>query len=511
MSRRGNVEYVTVGDAFRIDLPDFKRVRGGAGRFRGLRCIHTHLRGEKLTRDDLTDLALLRLDAMVAIEVDDAGVPSRAHYASLRPPGEADGSVDVHEPLPPARLDFDFLEWIEALEDRFAQGQRGIQVEGEGERAILVGLMVGPDKHAEERMIEMRELARSAGVGILDTIIQRRTQPDPRYVLGKGKIQDLVVRAWQQGADLVLFDRDLSPTQIRHITDLVEARIVDRTQLILDIFAQHATTRAGKVQVELAQLRYRLPRLAGRGESMSRLAGGIGGRGPGEMKLEVDRRRARDRIRRLERELQQIAQRREQHRAKRRRAGLPVVSIVGYTNAGKSTLLNRLTRSEVHTADQLFATLDSSARRLHLPVRPGTQPPEASSHARDVILTDTVGFIRDLPADLVAGFRSTLEEIQDACVLLHVVDASNPSAEEQVAAVRETLSQLDLGDKPELLVLNKSDRLPPEQAEHLAARLGGVAVSALSGAGLDPMLYALQGVIRREAPPLESTLAVGGA
>ena len=499
VSRNGNVEYVMVGDAFSIELPDFKRVRGGSGRFRGLRCIHTHLRDEPLTRDDLTDLALLRLDAMVAIQVNDAGLPRVAQYASLRPPDASGETVEVYEPLPPSRFEFDFLDWIEALEDRFAEGQRGVHVEAGQERAILVGVALGRDSEAEERLQEMRELARTAGVAIVDTVQQRRERADARYLIGKGKLQDLVVRAWQVGADLVLFDRDLTPGQIRHITDLVETRIVDRTQLILDIFAQHARTREGRLQVELALLRYRLPRLVGHGESMSRLAGGIGGRGPGEMKLEVDRRRARDQIRRVERDLKTISRQRETRRAKRKREGLPVLSIVGYTNAGKSTLLNRLTRSEVHTADQLFATLDSSSRRLRFP------------RERDVIVTDTVGFIHDLPPDLIAGFRSTLEEIQDAHVLLHVADASKPNVESHIESVRETLSALGLDEIREFLILNKCDRLDPEDAKRLAQQLGGVAISARTGDGLEAMIYCLETLVFPEESLSKTSLAAGRA
>ena len=476
VNRGGGVEYVTVGDPFRIELPDFKRVRGGAGRFRGLRCIHTHLRGEPLTRDDLTDLQLLRLDAMVAIRVDDQGLPGVAEYASLRPPNDDGETVEVHPPLPPGQLDFDFLDWIESLEDAFAEGQRGIEVDGSGERAILVGVSIGRDLRDEERLNEMRELARTAGVAIVDVVTQRRSSPDPRYLIGKGKLQDLVVRAWQRGAELVLFDRDLTPAQNRHITDLVEARIVDRSQLILDIFAQNAKTREGRIQVELAQLRYRLPRLVGRGESMSRLAGGIGGRGPGEMKLEVDRRRVRERIRRLRGELERVARQRKTRRAKRRQEQIPILSIVGYTNAGKSTLLNRLTRSEVTTADRLFATLDPSSRRLRFP------------RERDVIVTDTVGFIHDLPPDLIAGFRATLEEIHDAHFLIHLADASSPDVEVHIEDVRELLEELGLGDKPECLVLNKCDTLPAKEAAALARQLGAVPISAKTGAGVMELL-----------------------
>jgi GTP-binding protein HflX len=476
VSRAGDVEYVTVGDPFRIELPDFKRVRGGAGRFRGLRCIHTHLRDEPLTRDDLTDLQLLRLDAMVAIRVDDRGLPTVAEYASLCPRKPDGDTVEVHPAVPPSLLEFDFLQWIEDLETEFARSQRRSDLDGAGDRAILVEVAIGPDPRAEERLEEMKELARTAGVAVVDVVRQRRSTPDPRYLIGKGKIQDLVVRAWQLGADLVIFDRNLTPGQVRHITDLVEARIVDRTQLILDIFAQHARTREGRIQVELAQLRYALPRLVGRGESMSRLEGGIGGRGPGETKLEVDRRRVRDRIRRLDRELEQIALRRATRRAKRVREGLPVLSIVGYTNAGKSTLLNRLTDGEVVAEDKLFATLDPSSRRLRFP------------RERDVIVTDTVGFIHDLPPDLVAGFRATLEEIHDANLLLHVADASSPDVEVHIEDVRKILKELGVGEIRECLVLNKCDRLPSEEAATLARQLGGIPISALKGQGLEELL-----------------------
>ncbi len=387
-----------------------------------------------------------------------------------------------HPPVAPSQLDFDFTEWIDELETRFGEAQKGIAVEGAGERAVLVCMEIGNDPLADERCDEMKELARTAGLQIVDVLRQRRPKPDPRYLIGPGKIKDLVTRAWQRGATLVLFDRDLSSAQIRGITDIVEARIVDRTSLILDIFAQHAKTKEAKLQVELAQLKYRLPRLAGSGqtEGLSRLMGGIGGRGPGETKLEVDRRRVRERITLLERGLKDVAQQRETRRARRNREGLPVLSIVGYTNAGKSTLLNRLTKSEVYAADQLFATVDTSARRLRTP------------RERDVIITDTVGFIRDLPTELVAGFKSTLEEIRDATVLLHVVDASSDQAKPQIEAVREILAELGLAEKPELLILNKADRLSAEQREAVAKRFVGICVSALNGEGIPEMLAAAE-------------------
>jgi GTP-binding protein HflX len=486
-----------VGDASRIELPDFKRVRAGRGRFRGLRLIHTHLRGEGLTRDDLTDLQLLRLDAVVAVLVGEDGLPGLAHFASLRPPDASGELVEHHAPLPPSQLDFDFGEWIAELEERFGAEQAGIATGTGADKAILVSVSLGPDPDFEERTLEMRELARTAGVEIVDVVHQRRPKPDPNYLIGRGKLQDLVLRAWQRGVDLVLFDRNLTPLQVRHIGDLVETRIVDRSQLILDIFAQHAQSAEGRLQVELAQLRYRLPLLVGHGESMSRLAGGIGGRGPGESKLETDRRRVRDRIRSLEQGLRRLERQRGVQRARRNREGLPILSIVGYTNAGKSTLLNRLTRSDVVAEDKLFATVDPASRRLRFP------------RERDVIVTDTVGFIRDLPPDLIAGFKATLEEIRDARVLLHVVDASSESLEAHIEAVRGILRELGLDDKPECLVLNKCDRLEPVAVERLARRLGALPVSALDGSGIEALLEHLDPLLFPERGELRGTAAGG--
>jgi GTP-binding protein HflX len=347
---------------------------------------------------------------------------------------------------------------------------------------------------------ELRELARTAGVTVVDVVTQQRGRPDGRTLLGAGKLEDLVVRAFQHDVDLVIFDQDLSPVQARNLTERLDLRVIDRTQLILDIFAQHARTRDGKLQVELAQLRYLLPRLAQQADrSLSRLAGGIGGRGPGETKLEIDRRRVRERVARLERELAHLRRERESRRKRRERRELPVLSIVGYTNAGKSTLLRSLTGTEVLVADTMFATLDPTSRRLRFP------------REREVIVTDTVGFIRDLPPELVAAFRATLEEIADASLLLHVVDASAPDYERRIAAVREVLAQIGMGATPELLVFNQIDRLPPGEGEAIAARHGGVAVSALARRGLEDLVAradAMLGEGEAEAPA--RTAAQGG-
>ncbi len=476
LDRRGAVQHVMVGDSHSIELPDWGRLRAGRGRLRGLRCLHTHLADEGLTRDDKTDLLLLRLDAMVTIGVDDEGLPTLAHTAALKPASTDDDGVELLAPRPPAQYDLDFQTWIRDLEEELSRtvGAREI---GDRERAILVSVTAGRSGYdLESHVAELRELARSAGVEIVDVVTQNRPRIDPKTVLGSGKLKDLVIRAFQRHVDLVIVDQDMTPTQARNLAARMELRVIDRTQLILDIFAQHATTRDGKLQVELAQLKYRLPRLAQRAEvSLSRLAGGIGGRGPGETKLEVDRRRTRDRVTRLERELEKLGAQRENRRQRRGRRAVPVLSIVGYTNAGKSTLLRALTKTEVYVADKMFATLDPVSRRLRFP------------REREVIITDTVGFIRDLPSDLVTAFRATLEELDDASLLLHVVDASRPDCDRRIEAVHGVLQEIGM-EAPELLVFNQIDKLDPGEGEALASRHGGVAVSALNRIGLRTLL-----------------------
>jgi GTP-binding protein HflX len=475
VDRAGAVTHVMVGDPRGIELPDWGRMRAGRGRLRGLRCIHTHLAEEGLSQDDLTDLAQLRLDAMVSVAADEQGLPGRAHGAALLPANRDGSGIQLLPALPPSQLDLDFEDWIRALEEELARATPVHEVSG-GERAILVAVS-GSRRAAELEAAsdELRELARSAGVAVVDAITQHRPQVDPRTVIGAGKLQELVIRCFQQDVDLVIFDGELTPTQARNLAERLDLRVIDRTQLILDIFAQRASTRDGKLQVELAQLRYLLPRLAQRDTSLSRLAGGIGGRGPGETKLEVDRRRVRDRVARLERELAILKRQRAGRRARRSRRGLPVLSIVGYTNAGKSTLLAALTRRPAHVEDKMFATLDPASRRLRFP------------REREVIVTDTVGFIRDLPPELMTAFRATLEELREADLFLHVVDAS-ADFERRIAAVHDVLREIGLADRPELLVFNKIDRLPPGHGRALAERHSGVAVAALEGSGLAALL-----------------------
>jgi len=490
VNRFGEVEYVVVGDERGLLIPELSDYPLGKKLLRGLRLIHTHLKGEPLTDDDLTDLAMLRFDLISALLLNPHDLAITIQNASLTPsaPTAAPYSVDPPQPLNRFQLDFaTFVAERESALQRAAKGAR--EVRGGEERGILVSVTTQPSGEAVDSMEELKELARTAGVEVLDTLIQRPRQFNPRYLMGEGKMREVVIRALQLGASLLVFDQELSPAQVRSISEMTELKVIDRSQLILDIFARRATSLDGKVQVELAQLKYLLPRLTGRGVQMSRLMGGIGGRGPGETKLEVDRRRIRDRIAKLERELAELSHGRYQRRQKRVRSGLPIVSIVGYTNAGKSTLLNTLTRSDVFTENLLFATLDTSTRRLRFP------------REREVIITDTVGFIRSLPRSLMGAFKATLEELQDADLLLHLVDCANPRCEEQIGQVEQILEELELADKPRILVFNKSDQLADlkrrdplsfMKVRQLARRYGAISVSALDGATLEPLLTEME-------------------
>jgi GTP-binding protein HflX len=488
VDRKGNIEHVIVGDQNKLYLPDLGPRRAGAGRLRGVRLLHTHLRTEPLTRDDFIDLAKLRLDLVGAIMMTHDGQLGPLSVAHLLPPNPDNEQWRVLEPISAHELQRnrapDFQELIRALEDEFAAQAHAARVVDDGrDRAVLVQVLIGriTPEEAEARVHELKELCRTAGVRVLDVVTQRRPQVDPRTLIGKGKLDELVTRALQADATMLVFDHDLNPAQARAITDATELKVLDRTMLILDIFAQHAHSRDGKLQVELAQLKYTLPRLQEKNTMMSRLTGGIGGRGPGETKLEVNRRRARDRIHQFEQQIKQLGRRREQKRALRTRNEMPIVSIVGYTNAGKSTLLNTLTEGDVLVEDKLFATLDPTSRRLRFPSE------------REIIITDTVGFIRDLPKDLVAAFRATLEELEEADLLLHVVDAADGARESHIRAVERILDELKLGDKPRMIVFNKCDKLSAEQVIELAAeREKSIAISAKDARTTKPLLVAME-------------------
>jgi GTP-binding protein HflX len=485
ISRRGEIAYVIAGSNREIMIPSLDGFRSSSTRFKGLRLIHTHLNGEGLTTDDLTDLALLRLDLVCAIEAGEDGLPGYAHTAHLIPENPEGKYWLVMERARPSEIDLNFTAFIQALESEFTKKQRTRKVDST-DRAILIRVETNPLADSKTSLDELKELAWSCGVEVFDSIIQYRDQIDPRFLLGKGKISDLVIKALQIGANLLIFDHELTPAQIRSIADFTEMKVIDRTQVILDIFAQRAHSREGKLQVELAQLKYLLPRLVTKNTAMSRLTGGIGGRGPGETKLEINRRRVRDRIHRLERELHDIEKSRGQRRIKRERMELPIISIVGYTNAGKSTLLNTLTKSSVFTEDRLFATLDPKSSRLRFP------------RDTEAIITDTVGFIRDLPRDLFAAFRATLAELHEADVLLHVIDVSNQNFENHIGAVEKILEELDIIGKPTIRVFNKEDRLSDKELlQALCRRFGATAISAINPETLAPLMNELERLINQ--------------
>jgi len=477
LDRGGNVRYVVIGGPLGIWIPDLSAYRLGSGpRLRGLRCVHTHLKGEPLTRDDLTDLALLRLDLMVAIEVLERGLPGKISLANLVPRNEKGENWRCWAPIPMNNLDLNCRQMIQALEDEFARTQKSREAGDRRDRAILIHASSAPKSLIEDSLNELADLADSAGVLVLEKISQRRQQFHPRYLMGREKLMDLSLRAFQIGADLLIFDQELNPSQMRAIADLTDLRVIDRTQLILDIFAQRAHTREGKLKVELAQMKYLLPRLTTKDSGLSRLTGGIGGRGPGETKLEIDRRKVRGRIHQLSQELETMNRHRDLHRRLRHKNRLPVISIIGYTNAGKSTLLNGFTKSQVHVENKLFATLDPTSRRLRFP------------YERDILVTDTVGFLRNLPQDLLAAFRATLEESKEADLLLHVIDLSHPRFEEQMAAVEKILEDLGLTRIPLIRVFNKVDKMDAETADRLGCTFGAVCISALDPATYPPLI-----------------------
>ncbi|NNL77527.1 MAG: GTPase HflX, partial [Desulfobacterales bacterium] len=348
------------------------------------------------------------------------------------------------------------------------------------EKALLVSATSETKFKSKESLAELRDLALSGGIDVVGTVRQQRNKADARLLIGPGKLQELAILALQEAATVMIFDQELNPSQIKSITNHIELKVIDRTQLILDIFAQRAQSREGKLQVELAQLKYLLPRLVTKNTAMSRLTGGIGGRGPGETKLEINRRRARERIKRLEKALLSVRKRRKQQKAKRRKKDIPVISIIGYTNAGKSTLLNTLTNSNVVAESRLFATLDPSSRRLRFPKE------------IEVIITDTVGFIRDLPKDLLAAFRATLEELETADLLLHVIDISNPQFEEQIKSVETILADLDLQNTATLRVLNKMDLVDTQTSVRLCRQLDGTAIAAKKKSTLLPLIQKME-------------------
>lgn len=455
VNRQGRPEMVLVGDPGSIYIPELPRARQSSGRLRGLRLLHTHLSGESLSEEDLMDMVFLRLDSVAVLGSGADGEPDFAQFAYLMPPNSNGESYIKLDPVRWDKADIDLAAQVKALEDEFSRVDQTRDTTDKRERAIVVSVCQDPKSVQERSLDELEDLAETAGVKVEGRMVQRVRAFNPKFILGKGKLSELEVLALQADAELVLFDQELSPAQMRNLADITERKVLDRTQLILDIFAQHATTRAGKLQVEMAQLKYTMPRLVGKNRAMSKLMGGIGGRGPGETKLEIDRRRIQDRITRLGAELKKVSRQRGFTRDRRSRAGVPVVSLVGYTNAGKSTILNTLTDSSVIAENKLFATLDPTSRRIRFP------------RDREIILTDTVGFIRHLPKELKEAFRATLEELEAADVLVLVADSSHPEVEEQIAAVQNIITDMELHEVPQILVLNKWDLLNEEQRESI--------------------------------------------
>lgn len=479
IDRRGRVFLVIAGQPSSIFIPELPPApRGG---LRGLRLLHTHLGGEGLSQEDLMDLLFLRLDAAQALTVSGEGEPESLQSAWLLPPDPFGGGEPYFTDAPKIwhHSGFDF----EGVRDAFEKAaQKGAAApERGGERAFLVSVSTLPQSAQERNLDELERLAHTAGLAVHGRLCQRVSQLNPKLIMGKGKLAELEVEALRAGAGTLIFDGELSPSQLHNLADLTERKVLDRSQLILDIFAQHAVTRAGRLQVELAQLAYAQPRLAGKNKALDRLAGGIGGRGPGESRLETDRRKSRERMAFLKKELERLKRQRARARGRRVRNGVPSAALIGYTNAGKSTLLNTLTASCVTAEDKLFATLDPTARRLRFPKE------------REIILTDTVGFIRNLPNELKEAFGATLEELDGADLLVHVADAAQEEPQRQMEAVESVLMELGLHEKPRLLVLNKIDRLGLQERERLMeAYPGAIPVSAREAAGLGRLLERIE-------------------
>lgn len=502
ITRSGQIIEIAVGDNATVELPSFSG-RRGAGRLSGIRCIHTHPGGNPyLSGVDISALKNNKYDAMVAIGVVSpdftkseltfgliTGIDSNENYTA-----ECYGPYSIED-----AENINFVNTVSTIE-RILDKQTGTaSLQVMSERAILIGMEWGRNDSlwtVDDSLEELKQLADTAGATVIKKFIQKRPKPDPAFFIGRGKVQELALYAQQENIDLCIFDDELSPAQQRNIESVMGIRILDRTALILDIFAQRARTNEGKLQVELAQLQYTLPRIMGKGLMLSRLGGGIGTRGPGETKLEVDRRRIRDRIAFIKEQIEKVKAVRSLHRSKRKKNNVFEVSLVGYTNAGKSTLLNTLTNSDIYAKDQLFATLDPTTRQLTLP------------NKQEIIITDTVGFIQRLPHQLIAAFRSTLEVVTEADLLVHVIDVSHELYKEQAAAVHEVLKEIGAETKPVITVYNKIDKLPPDSklTDRLALEEDTVCISAAKKLNLETLQQMIESHLKSKA--VEVTLCI---
>lgn len=502
ITRSGQIIEIAVGDNATVELPSFSG-RRGAGRLSGIRCIHTHPGGNPyLSGVDISALKNNKYDAMVAIGVVSpdftkseltfgliTGIDSNENYTA-----ECYGPYSIED-----AENINFVNTVSTIE-RILDKQTGTaSLQVMSERSILIGMEWGRNDSlwtVDDSLEELKQLADTAGATVIKKFIQKRPKPDPAFFIGRGKVQELALYAQQENIDLCIFDDELSPAQQRNIESVMGIRILDRTALILDIFAQRARTNEGKLQVELAQLQYTLPRIMGKGLMLSRLGGGIGTRGPGETKLEVDRRRIRDRIAFIKDQIEKVKAVRSLHRSKRKKNNVFEVSLVGYTNAGKSTLLNTLTNSDIYAKDQLFATLDPTTRQLTLP------------NKQEIIITDTVGFIQRLPHQLIAAFRSTLEVVTEADLLVHVIDVSHELYKEQAAAVHEVLKEIGAETKPVITVYNKIDKLPPDSklADRLTLEEDTVCISAAKKLNLEALQQMIESHLKSKA--VEVTLCI---
>ncbi|BAY33164.1 GTP-binding protein [Nostoc carneum NIES-2107] len=520
LNRRGQVIRVGVGTPRQTQIPPLELPRYGAERLSGIRCIATHLKPEPPNEAALTAMALQRLDVLVVLNITGAGFTRRgggatgyvkeAYLAHLTPQDSRTlitspamlkgGSNNIQSPnwtvSQPLSLDElaqqDFIDLVENLEAEFQREFVAQEVDVDHDRVLIVGVMTDEmtPLQFQDTLAELARLVDTAGGDVLQTVQQKRSRIHPQTVVGEGKVQEVALTAQTLGANLVVFDRDLSPAQVRNLEAQIGIRVVDRTEVILDIFAQRAQSGAGKLQVELAQLEYMLPRLTGRGQAMSRLGGGIGTRGPGETKLETERRAIQRRISRLQQEVNQLQAHRSRLRQRRQHREVPSVALVGYTNAGKSTLLNALTNAEVYTADQLFATLDPTTRRLVIS--------DAETGAtQEILLTDTVGFIHELPASLMDAFRATLEEVTEADALLHLVDLSHPAWLSHIRSVREILAQMPVTPGPALVAFNKIDQVSSETLALAREEFPlAVFISASQRLGLETLRHRLTQLIQ---------------
>lgn len=481
INRRGGITAVIVGEKGGIEIPQLTTERVGRARFRGIRFVHTHLNGELLSKEDLNDLAMLQLDLVACLVEGRAGLDETIHIGHLLPDvkkgrlWEFIGPIDIHE------LNVDFVEFITTLENEFVKTRgKYYTINTQGGCVLVCVVPPGADKNLDDHISELKDLCYSSGISVLDVVIQKPKTLHPKYLIGKGKLEQIVMKTQQLGADILVFDEELTPGQIRNISSITDLKVIDRNQVILDIFAQRAKTNEAKIQVELAQLNYILPRLAEKNTAFSRLTGGIGARGPGETKLEVDKRRIRDKISFLEKRLKEIRKVRDKTREKRRGSNIPVISIVGYTNSGKSTLLNLLTKSRVEIENRPFSTLSPTTRLVKYPER------------KNMIITDTVGFIKGLPNVLLKAFVATLEELEDADILLHLVDISSPDFEERIDIVTNIIGLLGLEDKKVIMVFNKIDKMGKAALCNIEARYNAISISCLKKIGIDRLMETIE-------------------